>query len=482
MRGGALTRTKTVPLQMLGGENFARYPIIQSSSTTNFIVTDLSGEGALVPFPGYEKKINFVSGQPREIYVSTRLNAMVTVIGNAVYVVQVGLNYQLIGRIDTFEGPVYISENQNNQIGIVDGFSLYVYNYNFDTFTRIEIPGIIPSYISFLDTYTIITDTNRRIWIISSPNDMTMYSALNEETIQTQADQLQVVERLDRTVWVLGKKVGELWNDNPNQSLQGLGSVSFPFKRNNSYAINYGCLSQQSLSSGFGMLAWLAFNAKSGPTIVYTSGGKPNVISTEGLDHKLQNLSHPEISTGMFFKDNGHVFYMITFYHPDDDYTIVYDFNTKLWFYATDEYECKYIAKRMVFFNDKFYFINFDSQSPGIYEMSIRYLTYDGATVRRTRILDPIRFNDRKFIINRVEPYMEHGHNDDIRRIDLSVSFNGNDSFQVGRSSFVDSPQAHRIGQTKWYKLGLSNNAVLKFDFWSRGRFVVMNGEMDIII
>lgn len=478
---GALARTKTIPLKIVGGTNFSRYPKMSVESTINMMVTGDKGAAALVPFAGYDLKINLISGQPREIFSSTRINETFIVIGNKIYVTSNVSSYRLLGQIETFLGAVFISENQNSQIGFVDGFNLYVYNYALSTFTIVEIPNILPAYIEFLDTYTIITDTNRGIFIISSPNDMTSYSALDEATIQTEADQLQAVVRLDRTLWVMGKKATEQWNDQPNQALQGLGTVEFPFKRNNTFSIDYGCLSQQSIASGFQMLVWLAFNTSSGPTIVYVTGGKPNPLSNEGLDFLLKNLNFPERSSGFLFQDNGHIMYQLTFFDPTDDLTIVYDFTSGFFYSATDEKLSHYIANRISYFNNSFYFINFDANNPGLYKMSVNILTYNGATIPRIRITDPIRFNGKKFTINRVELEIEQGESTDYRRIDLAASFDGGESFQYGDQPIICKPLGHRIGQVRWWKLGLANDVSLKFQFWTRGRFVVTNAEMDVI-
>lgn len=479
--GGALARTKTMPLEMVGGTNFSRYPKMGNETTMNMMVTGEKGSQALVPYAGWKQVIDFIRGKPREVYSSTRLSEVISIISNNVYIINNQFGFRLIGQIQTFLGPVYVTENQNSQLGIVDGLFLYVYNYSNFTFTQISIPNILPAYISFLDTYAIVTDTNRGIFILSAPNDMTSYSALDEATIQTEGDQLQAVVRLDRTLWVMGKKATELWNDQPRNSLQGLGVVDFPFQRNNTFSIDYGCLSQQTIASAFQMLVWLAFNTNSGPTIVYTTGGKPQELSTEGLDYLLGNLVAPEMSTAFLYKDNGHIMYQITFYNPDDDLTIVYDFNAKLWYYATDKNLSHYPANRVVSFNRNFYFINFDENSPGLFEMSVNILTYGGDTIQRVRITPPIRFNDKKFILNRVELEMEHGESQDYRRIDLAASFDGGESFQYGDEPLVLQQQGHRIGQARWWKLGLGNDIRLKFEFWSKGRFVITNAEMDVI-
>lgn len=478
---GAQKGTKRIPLGIVGGTKFSRYPTMTDETTINMMVTGDKNSQALVNYLGYKKEISFPKGEPRGIYVSTRLNEMFVVIGGNLYIINNVLGYRLLGNLDTFSGPVFMIENQNNQIGLVDGLNLYVYNYLFNTFNRIIVPNITPSYIEFLDTYAILSDSNRGLYIISAPNDMTSYTALDEATIQTKADQLQATPRLDRTLFVQGKKATELWNDQPTQAVQGLGSINFPFKRNNSFSIDYGVISTSTIASAFGMLVWFGFNTESGPSIVYTNGGKPQLVSGEGLDFLLNNLKKPEDSTAFLFKDNGHILYQITFFNPLDDKTIVYDFTNQLWYNATDENLSHFIAKKTAYFNDKFYFINFDKNDPGLYEMNVNINTYDGKTIPRVRVTEPIKLDGQGFILNRVELMMEHGESDDYRRIDLAASFDGGQSFQYGAQPFIMNQLGHRIGQVKWFKLGFGNDIRLKFQFWSKGRFVVTSGNGDIV-
>jgi len=333
-------KPQQISLGIVGGTNFSRYPKISNEKTINMMVTISNEVKSLVDNSGYCKKISFLRGQPRALYVSVRLNKMIAVIGRYVYAVNISLDYQEIGILDTFSGPVYITENLASEIGIVDNLALYVYNYSNSTFVRVDIPDVTPSYISFLDTYFIITDSNRNFWQISNSDDGTTYNALMIAYLQTAPDELQAVVSLNRTLWVMGKKVSELWNDNPTgYNASGVGNpVSFPFQRNNSLAINYGVLSPPTICAGFNMLVWLAYNAVSGPTIVYTEGGQVKDLSSDGLDYLLKNvINFPEQSYATLRQENGHIIYQITFYNPEDNLSIQHDFSSKVWSNCTDE-------------------------------------------------------------------------------------------------------------------------------------------------
>ena len=473
------------PLNIVGGSTFSRYPKITDEKTVNMIVTTDGEIKALVDNSGYCKEISFITGEePREVYLSERLNKTIAVIGRNVYAIDPSLTYNIVGELDTFNSPVYITENLAGQIGIVDNLALYIYNYNNDTFTRVDIPDVTPSYISFLDTYYLITDSNRNFWQISESNDGYSYNALMIGYLQTAPDQLQAVVPLNRTVWVMGKTVCELWNDNPTgYNASGVGNpVSFPFQRNNSVAINYGVLSVPTICSGFSILIWLAFNSVAGPTVVYTEGGAVKELSSDGLDYILKNIiQFPEQSVATLREENGHMIYQITFYNSVDNLSIQYDFSSKLWTHCTDERQNFHIMKRLVYFNNQYYFINFDSENPGFYLLSALLNTYDGENIPRIRICPPFRYKDKKFITKQVELQMEQGESSAPHYIDLSLSKDGGERF--GNSvRYTMLPSGYRKGQVHFWNLGMANDLRLKFEFLTYGRFVILDGTVEIIV
>jgi len=471
-----------IPINIVGGTNFARYPKITDEKTVNMMVTMSNDIATLVDNSGYCEQIHFPGGEPRALYVSTRVNEIISVVGNIVYVIDSNFGFRSVGRLDTFDGAVYIAENLAGQIGIVDGLSLYVYNYNLNTFARVSIPDVTPSYIAYLDTYFIITDANNAQWQISGSNnvkfDPTMIAFL-----QTAADNLQAVVPLNRTLWVMGKKVSELWNDNTTgYNASGVGNpVSFPFQRNNSIAINYGVLSVPTICSEFQILVWLGYNASSGPTIVYTTGGAPEELSNDGLDYILKNvIQNPEMSWATLRKENGHIIYQITFNHPNDNLSIQYDFSSRLWSNATDENQNFHIMKRTVFFNEQQYFINFDEQNPGLYLLSANLNTYNGNIIPRIRICPPIRHNDDTLIVRNIELQMEQGNPSEFKYIDMSISKDGGERFG-NTLRYTMLPSGYRKGRINFWNLGLANDLRLQFQFLSPGRFVVQGATAEII-
>lgn len=471
------------PIKMVGGTNFARYPKITNEQTVNMMVTTSGDISTLVDNSGYCLDIPFAIGQPRTMYVSTRLGQTIVVISNIVYLINSNLGSRVIGNLETFNGPVFITENLASQIAFVDGLLLYIYNYSANTFTEHSIADTVPSYISFLDTYFIITDSVHNNWRISGNNNIT-FDALMTAALQTSADTIQAVVPLNRTLWVMGTKVSELWNDNPTPySNAGGGSpVSFPFQRNNSLSINYGVLSVETICSDFDRLVWLAYNAASGPTVVFTTGGKPEDLSTDGLDYVLKNvINFPQKSVATLRQESGHIIYQLTFYDPSDNLSIQYDFSSKLWTNVTDENQNIHILKKTGYFNGQQYFINFDQKHPGFYLLSPELTTYNGAVIPRIRIPPPIRFNDKTFVVKNIEIQMEQGQSTDARYIDMALSKDGGERFgNFYRYQMLSS--GYRKGQVNiGWNLGLANDLRMKFVFLSKGRFVVQGATANIL-
>jgi len=473
---------QTIPIKIVGGSTFARYPKITNEKTVNMMVTSENDIKALVDNSGYCKDIDFVPGEPRALYVSVRLNSLIAVIGNVVYAITPSLDFHEVGLLDSFKGDVYITENLASQIGIVDNLALYIYNYSNNTFVRVDIPDVTPAYIAFLDTYYIVTDSNRNFWQLSNSDDGYTYNALMIGFLQTAPDELQAVVPLNRTLWVMGKKVSELWNDNPTgYNASGIGNpVSFPFQRNNSISINYGVLSVPTICVGFDRLIWLAFNAEAGPTIVYTEGGPVKDLSTDGLDYILKNIIRfPEQSSATLREENGHIIYQLTFFNPMDNLSIQYDFSSELWSHCTDERQNFHIMKELAYFNNQYYFINFDETDPGLYLLSAQLTTYNGANIPRIRICPPLQYKDKKFVVKQVELQMEQGESDDERQIDLSLSKDGGERFG-NKVRYTMLPVGHRKGQVHFWNLGMANDLRLQFEFLSPGRFVVIDGTAEI--
>jgi len=463
---------KKFPLSVVGGSKFARYTQLTAESTVNMFVTGKDVEiPGLVPYFGYKRILELEPGEARGIFVSTRLGAMVVVVGKKVFTISRFLTAREVGELDTSRGNVSITDNINSQITIEDNNKIYVYDYANSSFSSPSVP-FVPVFLDYQDTYTIATD-NEGNWHLSDSGNSSVWPPLDLRQLQTKADTLSAAVVLNRQLWIIGTKASELWYDRPSQSTTG---ALFPYVRDNSLSIDYGAVSTSSIATGFKKLVWLGKNEKSQNVIVYTEGGPPVELSHSGLDYLLNSLDYPESSYGFIFQQDGHIFYQLTF--NKDNLTVVYDFTSGEWHRATDEKLDYHIARDIVFFNGKTYFISFNDSF--IYELDSDITTYDGEEIPRYRILPPIKFDDNDpFILNALNLQMEQGENDTPTKVGLSLAKNSGNCF--GNVVIQEANAVgHRQGNMTWHGMGRAIDVSVKLEFWSKGRFVVTGGSMEL--
>lgn len=464
---------KTLPLQMVGSSIFGRYPKISVEQTWNMIISD----NWMVPYAGY----NLVSsispgGQGRGIYASSRFGSMFVAVDNYIYIINRDFSASRIGQLSTFDGNVYFAENNASQIAICDGDHVYIFNYSLNTFTLVTT-NFVPGYIAFQDGYFIASapqSTGNYAWRLSALNNGTSWpdDANHDGELQTKPTFCQAVIPVpseNGIVMVFGKTVVELWQDT--------GSQLFPYQRVSAYDIDYGCLSVATIAAMENMVVWLAANENAGPFIMFSQGGgAPQHISTDGIDYKLANLVNPQNSYGFLFRQDGHMIYQITFADPADDFSLAYDFNTQKFFNVSANDMGMHIAKRVVFFNNTYYFVSFVDGN--VYEFNSNFTTLNGSQVPRVRICPTIRLPDTNpFIVQNLNFPIEQGVATDIERVDLSISIDGGYQFS-SYDSIQMQAQADRINRLVYWNLGWSNEFVPQFRFWGFGRFVFGNGTV----
>jgi hypothetical protein len=411
------------------------------------------------------------------------------------------------------------------------------------------VPGLsfTPGYIEFHDTYflcaarddTFYNPPADNTWRLSAQNDGTLWlnDAASIGLLQSKPDNTQAIIRFPsrgNLIFVMGQVVTEAWID---QGLQ-----LFPYTRSTSFNIDYGCANPNTIASMDELVVWLGQNEKSGPVIMYSTGGMPKRITTDGIDYVLSNLQTPSDAEAFMYRQDGHIFYHINFY--SDNLSLFYDFNTDKFYHACDENLNYFIAKEVAFFNDQYYFVAKDSGD--IFAFDTQITTYNGKTIPRIRVPKNIRLptqdyfigNDAGFTIEQGEtPYqMQVGaqinlmtednkflitdgsliflqtqdgnyltdQNDNlliseqlntvdffflveelneifnsVPRIDMSVSYDGGYSFSSDMPNYLN-PIGQRQNKLMWWQLGAANDMVLQFKFWGIGRFVATDGIVNI--
>jgi hypothetical protein len=421
------------PVNIVGSSIFGRYPKISIEKTYNMFMSDQF----MVPYSGYSIGIsaaNFINSiEGRAIFTSTKFDDVVVIEGNSVFLVNIQYSqseekvtfFQVfkIGTLQTQTGVVYIAENNKPQIGISDGTAFYVYDPTLSPVFQAVPLSFTPGYLTFHDTYFILAASNdtfysppaNNTWRLSGQNDGLTWKndSASIGLLQTKPDNVQAVVRFPskgNMIFVMGSIVTEAWFDT--------GAQLFPYQRNNQFNIDYGCLQPATVAYMDEFVVWLAQNEKSGPIIVYSDGGMPKKITTDGIDYLFSTLQNPSDSQAFLYRQDGHLFYHINFY--TDNLSLVYDFSTQKFYHACDQNLNYFIASEVAFFNNQYYFITKNNGNLYVFDTSIT--TYqdtdsDGNVITheipRIRTCSNIRTPDQNYqIINDIGFTIESGETD----------------------------------------------------------------------
>ena len=500
----ASVNPQEIPLQIVGGCKFGRYAKISDESTYNMIVSDLG----LVDYAGFANLFAnplVMGAKGRGIYKSTNAGLIFVVIGSAFFSVNIveGVGeYNLLGTLATSQGDVFISENNNNEIAITDLKFLYVYNFKTPTTPiflqsinnisppagRFYFPFESPGYISFQLGRLIIAALGTTNWPLSGINAATQWSTtftanvayigamgLKPDTIQAAVP----VPGAGNNIAIFGNTVMELW--------QYTGNAIFPYQRQSTFNIDYGTLNASSIAALDSYIVWISANEQGGATIMKFNGGREESISTDGIDFKLSELSNPTNCTGFLFRQDGHLIYQFTF--PDDNISLIYDFNTKLFFYVSDENQNYHPARNVVFFQNDYYFVSLNDGNIYTFGTQFSNLQYSATNIQmmyRNRIPPPIRLpSQRMFIIKSIgftvengQPNPQLGLSVPTEAIDLSISRDGAQSWGNSLRQYMQ-PTGNYRSRMIFQRLGQCNDCTIQLNFIGYGRYVAFDGIVE---
>lgn len=526
-----VNKAQQVPVNVVGSSIFGRYPKISLEKTYNMFISD----EWMVNYAGFQKVSEVLpAGEGRSLYHSVRGQFLISVESSTVYKLQANLSPQFVGNLDTTTGEVFIDENLSNQICIVDGQAAYIYNYLNNTLTKQTLTflgnPIIPNYVCYHNTFFLIGSStisdNSQNWYAFERASDTTISLNTQFSLQTKPDSAIAVKRLPgrgNNVIVIGTTVCEVWTQ--------VGGIE-NYRRVQSFNIDSGCVSVATIAANEEFVCFLAQNENNAPSIMVTSGASIERISDDGIDYLLQTIKRPDQSTAFFFRQDGHLFYQITFFNANDNLSLFYDFNTKKFFHLSDQNLNYHPARQVVYFNEKTYFVSLNDAS--IYQMGTEFVTYNynidpyvtGEVIPRIRICKSIRLEDSsRFRVGQFTFWMEQGVNDfylinpdsgivcngllvtqtgkdfivsqqgvpllsqtgscppifEKPRVDMSFSKNGNQSFSniVGRDL---NPKGVYQNQIRWWRMGQANEFTVQLRFWGLQRFVVKDGVAEVMV
>lgn len=528
----ALTPNATeIPVRIVGSSIFGRYPIISDERTWNMFISD----GWLINFAGYNQAAEILGfgSEGRGLFHSVRGNFLIAVIAGNIYRINPNLGYTFLFSIGTVTGEVFMDENLSSQIVIIDGTATaYIYNYTstINAVQPVNFTGtpqsFIPNYVTYQNTYFIFgngtTDSSGSQWFIyrsgynsASPSTAYDLEYVQTLTLQTKPDFAKAAIRIPshgNNLLVLGSTVCEIWT-----SVAGLQI----YQRQSSINIDYGVASVSTIAASDDMVVWLGINEKSSPAIMVMTGGRADRLSTDGIDYLLSLVKHPSESTAMFYRQDGHVLYILTFMNPEDNFSIMYDFNTQKFFDITDWDFTSHPARQMAYFNNQVYFVSLKQGSLMRISSDITSISTDiqnDYEIPRIRKCDTYRLpGSERFIVNRFSFTIDNGVEQDVYfqyecegyirgessglimydenddpllieggscqiyrpRIDVTLSKNGGHTYGNANQYFMHSTGNYK-NQPRFNKLGEANQFTIQMRFWGFGSVVISNGLIEI--
>ncbi len=296
---------------------------------------------------GYPKIFNMFVGEMEKIYCTPWLSkinnnlqvidnrAMLqTTFGNGSYLVVTSSHLvrvdftghvTVIHEIKNNGNPVQMAENLQNQVGIVDGKNLYVYDQNTDSFHILsEGDGFTfktPISIVVVNAIAVVLDFDTGSWAISDPNQMLTFPPLdNVAQISSALTQASTLATLDDNLYIFGTTGVERWVPN-----SGNNPYLFPFAKDNNYRVDFGSLATNGVQRGFNEIYLLS--SKFIPMIVNVQGSKD--LACPGFAKIIESYSDNVKVQSSFYTYLGNYFFHL--YFPESMISWVYCTNTNTW-------------------------------------------------------------------------------------------------------------------------------------------------------
>lgn len=240
-------------------------------------------------------------------------------------------------------------------------------------FGVISDPGFEPpSHIAFIDGWLIVNRVGSQAFATSSPVPYTLiFDPLFFALKDSQSDNLQGLQELNRELWLIGERASEIWFN--------AGGANFAFQRIPGAAPPIGTSAPQSIAQAGDSLMWLARTLQGENIVIQTQQYTWKRASQHGVEHALSSYPLVADAFAYAYEEEGHLFYMLTL--PTADNTWCWDSN------GTWHQRLSYDQNTGQFHRHRSNcFANFqnlrlvgDYQSGQIHQMSRQYYTDAGA-------------------------------------------------------------------------------------------------------
>jgi len=243
--------------------------------------------------------------------------------------------FNILKSIKNTGEPVQIAEDNQNEVGIVDGKSFYVFEQRTNTVLKInESNGFYfnsPISIVVINGITIILDKDTKSWGISLANNMKQFDPL--ATVAQLGDGLKSpvsLASLGNNLYIFGTNGIERWVPTLSNNI-----LSFPFSKDTNFRRDIGAICTSSVIKGFDKIYFLS--SQFTPTSLSIEGGISSVGQSdaiEGISKILSSYEDANQVNASFYTYIGYYFYSLTFKRSNVNWT--YCENSNTWAFNDD--------------------------------------------------------------------------------------------------------------------------------------------------
>lgn len=213
-------------------------------------------------------------------YTKFKGGRYIVVTKNKVLAINKEGGYEVVSAITNSGLAVQVDENIQNQVGIVDGKKMYVFDQRNDSFVTIGIDNGFelktPISIVVLNSIAIVLDKMTNTWVISDVNNMLSFPLWSPPTISSQSTQAVSLEIMNNNLYIFGTTGVERWIPNTSNS-----PYLFPFAKDTNFYVPFGAISTNGVVAGENEIFFLS--SKYTPMILNSEGYNNVVKEVEGI-------------------------------------------------------------------------------------------------------------------------------------------------------------------------------------------------------
>lgn len=257
-----------------------------------------------------------------EFHQDNRAFAIAGPISGASYLYEVfqnGTFVQYGPMLSNVERPTICSNGSaGHQLFITNGGEGYIFDLNTNTLAIIADPGFPHGKAAmgeFMDGYFFVLIKDSRAFQISSLEDGTIWDPLDIAERSEGSDNVLILMRNHREIWLLGSKTSEVWYDN--------GDPLFPFAPVPGVFLEQGTFSRFGACRLDNTLYWTGENTDGSRMIYRANGYTPERVSSAAIELALTRLVGGLAAAWAFaMQIQGHLTYWLNI---DPKFTYVYD-------------------------------------------------------------------------------------------------------------------------------------------------------------